>query len=161
MASLTDSYVIMEQIMNNRNPEKNPEDNEWYDRVYLCWEDTNFKKPNTFGPIKGFNCYRYNTFIGADYGWKKCHSAEEKLEVRHTMIPMCKWVPEIFDKYILNWKLRNMYWLGKNTFGRGYDIDKFEFILEKDKFARQQRAMEIKDKIERKKCVEIKPDDKK
>lgn len=37
------------------------------------------------------------------------------------MIPMCKWVPEIFDKYILNWKLKNMYWLGKNSFGCGYN----------------------------------------
>jgi hypothetical protein len=31
------------------------------------------------------------------------------------MIPICKWVPIIFDKYILNWELKNMYWLGKHT----------------------------------------------
>jgi hypothetical protein len=38
------------------------------------------------------------------------------------MIPMCKWVPEIFDKYILHlWKLRNMYWLGKHTLWQGYN----------------------------------------
>ncbi len=98
-----------------------PEKNKWYDRVYLCWEDTNFKKPNTYQAIKGFNCYRYNSFESADYGWRNCCETEQKLEVRHTMIPVCKWVPEIFDKYILNWKLRNMYWLGKNSFGHGYN----------------------------------------
>jgi hypothetical protein len=45
----------------------------------------------------------------------------KKLDIRHTMIPMCKWVPEIFDKYILNWKLRNMYWKGQHSFGCGYN----------------------------------------
>jgi hypothetical protein len=28
----------------------------------------------------------------------------------------------MFDKYILNWKLRNIYWLGKNSFGNGYNV---------------------------------------
>jgi hypothetical protein len=37
------------------------------------------------------------------------------IDVRHTMIPICKWVPIIFDKYILNWELKNMYWLGNHT----------------------------------------------
>jgi hypothetical protein len=95
--------------------------NEWYDRVYLCYEDTDFKKPTTYNPIKGFNCYRYNSFASADYGWNNHRVTEQKLEVRHTMIPMCKWVPEMFDRYILNWKLRNKYWLGENSFGRGYN----------------------------------------
>ena len=49
---------------------------------------------------------------------------ENKTEIndfRHTMIPICKWVPVIFDKYILNWKLKNMYWLGYHTvINRGY-----------------------------------------
>ena len=96
-------------------------DTNWYDRVYLCWEDTDFKKPTTYLPIKGFNCYRYNSFASAEYGWNNFCETEQKLEVRHTMIPMCKWVPEIFDKYILNWKLRNMYWLGVISLGRGYN----------------------------------------
>ena len=117
MASLTESYFISEVIMKDKKPEKN----NWYDRVYLCWENTNFKKPNTYEAIKGFNCYRYNSFESADYAWKNHKETEQKLEVRHTMIPMCKWVPEIFDKYILNWKLRNMYWLGKISIGNGYN----------------------------------------
>jgi hypothetical protein len=93
----------------------------WYDRVYLCWEDTDFKKPTTYLPIKGFKCYRYSSFENADYTWNNIRESEQNLEVRHTMIPVCKWVPTFLDKYILNWKLRNMYWLGKHTIGCGYN----------------------------------------
>ena len=92
----------------------------WYDRVYLCYEDTNFRPPNTYGPIKGFDCYRYNSFKNADIGWNN-KTELHKLDVRHTMIPMCKWVPEMFDKYILNLKLRKMYWVGQIVMGRGYN----------------------------------------
>ena len=91
----------------------------WYDRVYLCYEDTNFKPPNTYSPIKGFDCYRYNSFKNADYAWD--NHRREFHEVRHTMIPICIWVPEIFDRYILNWKLRKIYWGGQICTGRGYN----------------------------------------
>ena len=37
------------------------------------------------------------------------------------MISMCRWVPEIFDIYILNWKLRKIYWGGQICMGRGYN----------------------------------------
>ena len=117
MSNLTEAILLTDYIANSRKPEEN----KWYNRVYLCYEDTDFKKPNPYSPIKGFNCYRYNSFASADYGWNNHRETEQKLEVRHTMIPMCKWVPEIFDRYILNWKLRNMYWLGKNSFGNGYN----------------------------------------
>ena len=93
----------------------------WYDRVYLCYEDTNFKPPNTYAAIKGFDCYRYNSFENANYGWKNNMEEFHKLKVRHTMIPMCRWVPEMFDKYILNWKLRKMYWGGQICMGCGYN----------------------------------------
>ncbi len=95
--------------------------NKWYNRVYLCWEETDFKKPTTYKPIMGFNCYRYNSFENADYIWKNFRETEQKLEVRHTMIPMCKWIPTFLDKYILKWKLRNMYWKGQHSIGCGYN----------------------------------------
>jgi hypothetical protein len=117
MSNLTEAMLLTDYIANTRKPE----DNEWYDRVYLCYEDTDFKMPNNYLPIKGFNCYRYNSFASADYAWNNHRETEQKLEVRHTMIPMCKWVPEMFDRYILKWKLRNMYWLGKISYGRGYN----------------------------------------
>jgi hypothetical protein len=39
------------------------------------------------------------------------------------MLPICRLVPVIFYRYILNWKLKNMYWLGKHTIGisNGYN----------------------------------------
>ena len=94
--------------------------NDWYNRVYLCFEDTDLKKPNTYGPIKGFNCYKYHSFETAVRGWDNV-KVLQKNDLRHTMIPICKWVPVIFDRYILDWKLKNMYWLGKHTLSNGYN----------------------------------------
>lgn len=90
----------------------------WYNRVYLCYEDVRHNQSNSVLPIKGFKCYKYNSFKNADSGFRP---EFHKMNIRHTMIPICKWVPQIFDKYILNWKLRNMYWLGKHTIGQGYN----------------------------------------
>jgi hypothetical protein len=106
MASLTESYILTSYLEKDRKPEEN----KWYDRVYLCYEDTNFKNPTTYIPIIGFNCYRYNSYMSANYGWDNHRETEKNLKIRHTIIPMCKWVPEIFDRYILKWKLRNMYY---------------------------------------------------
>lgn len=92
----------------------------WYNRVYLCYEDVPHNQPNDSLPIKGFKCYKYNSFKNADSGWWNDRPEFHKMNIRTTMIPICKWVPQIFDKYILNWKLRNMYWLGKHTIGQGY-----------------------------------------
>lgn len=104
---------VMDEIQDERGMN-------YYDRVYLCYEDTNFKPPNTYDAIKGFDCYRYNSFKNANIGWNN-KTELHKLDVRHTMIPICRWVPEIFDKYILNWKLKNIYWGGKICMGRGYN----------------------------------------
>jgi len=95
----------------------------WYDRVYLCWEDTDFKKPTTYLPIKGFKCYRYSSFENADYTLNNLRQTRSHFieSQRHTMIPICKWVPEIFDKYILDYKLKSMYWLGKHSVGCGHN----------------------------------------
>jgi hypothetical protein len=87
----------------------------WFNRVYLCYEDVHYNQPNDALPIKGFKCYKYNSFENANTGWDKDFPEYNKMTIRSTMIPICKWVPQIFDKYILNWKLRNMYWLGNHT----------------------------------------------
>jgi hypothetical protein len=76
-------------------------------------------KPTTYSPIKRFNCYKYNSFERADYVWNITLYEYKDMKIRHTIIPLCKWIPEIFDKYIINYKLRKMYWLGNNTFGTG------------------------------------------
>ena len=99
----------------------NVKSKDWYNRVYLCYEDTNITTLNVCGPIKGFNCYRYNSFENADNAFQKNENNRGIIDFRHTMIPICKWVPVIFDKYILNWKLLNMYWKGQHSFGCGYN----------------------------------------
>lgn len=93
----------------------------YYNRVYLCYEDTGHKIPTTYGPIIGFNCYKYNSFENADSAWEKDRTEIHNLNIRHTMIPICKWVPEIFDKYILDWKLKNTYWIGNHYLVKGYN----------------------------------------
>ena len=90
-------------LMSYTNPNKTPE---WYGRVYLCYENTN--SPYCYTVINGFNCYCYKSFEDANNG----HSKSPNVQVRHTMIPICKWIPNFFDRYILNWKLKNLYWGG-------------------------------------------------
>lgn len=108
-------------IDQNNKDSKSKSSKSLFSRVYLCYQDTNFKPPNKYGAINGFDCYRYDSFYNADYAWTNNRTELHKLEVRHTLIPICRWVPEMFDKYILNWKLRNMYWGGKISMGRGYN----------------------------------------
>ena len=90
---------------------------DWYNRVYLCWEDTNFDKPVTYNPIKGFNCYKYNSFTAADNAWNTSLVEHKNMKVRSTIIPVCKWIPSIFDEYVISRQLKKMYWLEKHSFG--------------------------------------------
>jgi hypothetical protein len=114
----TNIYITRDLFSVKDNPDN--EKSKWYDRVYLCYEDTKFTQSNRNSAIEGFICYRYNSFKNADLGWRNSSASLHKLNLRHTMIPICKWVPEMFDKYILNWKLRKMYWGGKISIYRGF-----------------------------------------
>lgn len=96
----------------------------WHDRVYLCYEDTKLKNPNTYSPIYGFICNKYDSFENANSGWYNDHTELHPLNIRHTLIPICKWVPSLLDKYILDWKLNKIYWIGKHTLGHGYNFKK-------------------------------------
>ena len=102
------------------NKEENPSDR-YYNRVYLCYEETKNKTPTIYGSIVGFNCHKYKSFQDAENQFFKDRKELHKLNIRHTIIPICKWVPEVFDKYILNWKLEKLYWLGGiYILGQGY-----------------------------------------
>lgn len=121
MASLTESSLIFDMI----NPEepKEPKINNWYNRVYLCLEINDSLYTNTFGPIKGFNCYKFYSIESANFAWynKKEYN---KINIRHTIIPICKWIPSILDKYVLDWKLKKIYWLGNHYVSTGYNGNK-------------------------------------
>jgi len=110
---LEPSYEVM------KNDSFNENSNNWYNRVYLCYENVHHNQPNNSLPINGFKCYRYNSFKNADNAWKNNTNQLNKMNIRVTMIPICKWMPIILDKYILNWKLINIYWLGKHTLREG------------------------------------------
>ena len=101
---------VLDEISDERNLN-------WYDRVYVCYENSRLNRsnnvmPNNVGPIKGFDCYRYHSFKNANIGFDNKRDLYT-LNVRHTMIPICRWVPEMVDNYILNWRLKNMYWGGQ------------------------------------------------
>lgn len=69
--------------------------------------------------MNGFNCYKYKSFERADYVWNNILYEHKDRKVRHTIIPVCKWIPKIFDQYLINRKLKKMYWLENNSFGSG------------------------------------------
>lgn len=96
MASLTESFLIMDLL-------KNMENNKWYNKVYLCVEKNGDKKR-----INGFNCYSFKSFVEADSYCKKMNFDKE--DKRTTIVPMCKWVPIYFHKYVLNKTLQKLYW---------------------------------------------------
>jgi hypothetical protein len=77
------------------------------DRVYLCKEHN----PTTNSPIFGFRCYKYNSL---DQALQET-SQKKYQHTRHAIITVCRWVPPYFDKYILDRKLKRVFWLGKHT----------------------------------------------
>ena len=106
MSCLTENYLTF-----NDDEPKNPEKNNWYDRVYLCIEKKNTSQQMT----NGFNCYTFKDFNNADAYYKKKIINKEN---KSTMIPVCKWIPMIFHKQYLNYKLKNLYWNNNITIFR-------------------------------------------
>jgi hypothetical protein len=107
MASLTESYQISQQMM--EQPKKNPNNN-WFDSVYLCIQNSKASDPL----IDGFKCYKFNNFNEADNYYNK-NFDESKNTHRHTMIPVCKWTPFRFHKFVLNYKLLSLFWKNNIT----------------------------------------------
>jgi len=93
---------------NNSNPNNsNPNKNEWYDRVYLCIE-----RKDQIQTIGKFDCYSFESYEKADEYSKSIGYTYQDNKLRHTMVPMCKWIPNRFHSYFLNKTLKNMYWTG-------------------------------------------------
>ena len=102
MASLTESFHISNTLIQKRNPEQN----EWYDIVYLCVQ----KSSSESILIDGFKCYKFKSFIDADYYFNSNKKYTCEKHYRTTMIPVCKWIPFRFHKFYLNYKLINLFW---------------------------------------------------
>jgi hypothetical protein len=111
MSTLTESVLIYNfyNSDNNKSNNSNPKKNTWYDRVYLCLEN---RDPSQF--ICKFDCYSFKSYEKADEYSKSIGYIYQDNKIRHTMVPMCKWIPNRFHSYFLNKTLRNMYWKGVN-----------------------------------------------
>ena len=79
---------------------------QFYDRVYLCTQQ-----------IGKIDCKRFESFEEADAYDNSTYKNRETNETNlvfptyncvSTMIPMCKYTPEIFDKPILKFKFTNI-----------------------------------------------------
>jgi hypothetical protein len=107
MSSLIESLLIYSSYNStNSNSNNIPKKNTWYDRVYLCVEN----KSDTQS-IGKFHCYPFESFEKADE-YSIIISIYQNNKIRHTMVPMCKWIPNRFHSYFLNKTLKNMYWTG-------------------------------------------------
>lgn len=114
--------ITCDKMTENSNRKSN--NNKWFDRVYLCYEDVSNKESNSNSYIKGFNCYRYKNFESANNAHNRYRMFNINIDIRHKMIPICKYIPEIFDRYFLDYYLINTYWLGKHIIYKKKNSDK-------------------------------------
>ena len=113
MASLTESYPISD-LITNKSKSNTPNNNDWYDSVYLCIQNSSVTSPH----IDGFKCFKFSNFKEADDYFNKTNNKnlpENKEYHRHTMIPVCKWTPLRLHKFVLNYKLQNLFWKNNIT----------------------------------------------
>ena len=106
MASLTESSLVNKfyNSNNNNSNNSNPNENNWYDCVYYCIQ-TNDKL------IKNkFVCYKYKNLKEADTYSKNIKYNFNLNNSNTVLIPMCKWIPDIFHPYFLNKKLLTLFW---------------------------------------------------
>jgi len=126
-ADFTCLKMVYDNIHTIRNNDNDKDKDNWYNRVYLCFED---KLHNSTNPINGFYCFKYYSLENANKGLELRRqiwdNKNKETNIRYTLIPICKWVPPILilDRIILNWKLKNLFWLGNHKLMDGINIKK-------------------------------------
>jgi hypothetical protein len=103
MTSLSDIPIHLKIPNNNNN-------NYWFDSVYLCIQNSDSSQP----VIDGFKCYKFNNFDEADDYYNKRFTETNEYH-RHTIVPVCKWTPFRFHKFVLNYKLQQLFWKNNIT----------------------------------------------
>jgi len=83
----------------------------WWHTIYYC-EET---KPHYPTPgINGFTCRAYKSFTEAyetNIAEKaKANSNDHAKHNRHAVFEVCRFMPDALTKYVLNNKLRAMFW---------------------------------------------------
>jgi hypothetical protein len=63
--------------------------------IFLCVKENN----------NNFNCYKFNSFIEANNHYKKKYD----YNTSSTMISVCKYLPLFIQKFIIDYKLKNLF----------------------------------------------------
>ena len=86
-------------------------DTNFYNNMYLCTQN------NYIGNvvIDGFTCKKFDDYNKALDYYNNNVSSADKVRFRHCFIPVFKYAPMEYDKYILKNKLRENYWKGNIT----------------------------------------------
>ena len=103
----TIDYIFRNYVYNYAQPSSS----DYYNRVYLCIEKKN-PQHHSLHVIEGFQCYRC---LNLEEATKEKAKKENSMKTV-TFIPICKWVPLFMDPYLLDYKLKKQFWLGKHTF---------------------------------------------
>jgi len=99
-------YITIKLLLNNNNNNKI----DWYNCVYYCVENKNSKNS-----IDRFSYYKLQTIEEANiyYNYmKNCNrivNYKESINQRHTIIYICKWIPNRFHSYYLNKKIESLF----------------------------------------------------
>jgi hypothetical protein len=92
------------QIMNNsKSPDDENNDSNDHNCVYLCLIHYDLIHYNQY-----FICKKYDTFKKADNAYKNIYS-NSNLSGFSTMVPVCRYIPTYFHRFVLHYKLSNIF----------------------------------------------------
>lgn len=75
---------------------RSPPNIEWFNRIYACIQNKDNEKN------EGFDCYKFKT---AEEAFTFISIERLRFNNKNVLIPMCRWTPQIFDKFLLTKKL--------------------------------------------------------
>jgi hypothetical protein len=70
------------------------------DKIYLCYQHENHIN---------FNCKLFKSFLDADIYYDTKIKKNNKIPCNSTMLKIFKYSPIVFDKYILKYKIKNIF----------------------------------------------------
>lgn len=95
--------IIHSNNSNNSNNINNNSNNNYFDRVYLCICKQDEKELSKFNLA-----YKYFNNIEEANLYKQAYlNSNSSIPTLTKLVPICKYTPNIADKYILNFKFTN------------------------------------------------------
>jgi hypothetical protein len=97
------SFKNVSYISTVNNNDSNDNNNHNHMCVYLCVIENEL-----------FMCRKYNSFTKADNAYKNNYINKHYQEYRNftgvsTMIPICRYIPTYFHRFVLHYKLSNLF----------------------------------------------------